>query len=186
MQYVNQYDSEANCSSVGEKTEQLFKNLAESKGYTVKNASKEENIFKHVDFFLAKLKKGEGVKSTSVDVKARKKNKRSDEFFDDDWTWLEFVNVNGQDGWLKGKAEFISFERAEDFVIVPREPLLNWAKEQIKIKNKGVSIKAMAKNAADAKYKYYTRSGRQDLLTQVHVNDVLSGVKGIKIWKKSD
>ena len=85
MQYVNQYDSGANCSSVGLNAERLFANLAESKGYVVKSATKEENIFKHIDFFLSKLKEGEGIKSTSVDVKARKKNERGDKFFNDDY-----------------------------------------------------------------------------------------------------
>jgi hypothetical protein len=186
MQYVNQYDSGANCSSVGFNAERLFVNLANSKGYTVKNASKEHNMFKHIDLYLSKLKGGEGIKTAAIDVKARKKSSRNSSCFNDNWIWLEFVNVNGDDGWLKGCADYIAFERKKDFVIVPRPALLFWSKDQIKIKNKGFSIKAMARNSADAKYKYYTRSGRQDLLTQVHINDVLSGVKGIKIWKKSD
>ena len=185
MQYVNQYDSGANCSSVGLNAERLFANLAESKGYVVKSATKEENIFKHIDFFLSKLKEGEGIKSTSVDVKARKKNERGDKFFNDDWTWVEFVNVHGQDGWLKGKAEFISFERAGDFVIVPRKGLFNWVKQAIADSNGGkITLKCKAKNARDARYKYYTREGRGDLLSQVRMKDILSNVEGIKIWKK--
>ena len=185
MTYINQYDAGAKCSSIGLKAEQSFVNLAKYKGYTVKNASEEHNMFKHIDFHLSKLKDGEGIKTATVDVKARKKSSRDSSYFNDNWIWLEFVNVNGDDGWLKGCADYIAFERKEDFVIVPRPSLLSWSKEKIRIRNKGFSIKAMAKNSADAKYKYYTRNGREDLLTQVHINDILSGVKGIKIWKKS-
>ena len=186
MAYINQYDAGASCSSIGLKAEQLFASLAESKGYAVKNASEEHNMFKHIDLYLSKLKDGEGVKTAAIDVKARKKSQRNSSHFNDDWVWLEFVNVNGNNGWLKGRADYIAFERKKDFIIVPRGPLLNWAKEQIKIKNKGISVKAMAKNVADSRYKYYTRGGREDLLTQVHINDILSGITGIKIWKKSN
>ena len=109
-----------------------------------------------------------------VDVKSRKKTSRKDKNFNDDWIWLELKNVQGKDGWLLGASTHIAFERENEFVLVPRNELFTWVKKAIAERNGGkITIKCKAKNARDAKYKYYTRWNRQDLLTQVHYDDML-------------
>ena len=62
------------------------------------------------------------------------KSKRSDKTFDDSIHWLELQNVQGKDGWLKGKAEYIAFRTLSKIIFVKREKLLSFALESIKDK----------------------------------------------------
>jgi flagellar basal body rod protein FlgG len=182
MAYVNQRDEGGKCSAIGEKAEVVFAELATQKGYKVTPASREENIHKHIDFILSKEKSSKVFK---IDVKARKKNKRKDSNFNDDWLWLEFDNVQGKDGWLKGKATHIAFEREGEFALVPRAELLEWSKKKIAENNGGrITIKAKVSSATKAKYKLYTRWRRQDLLTQVAYDDMIKEMENILIWTK--
>ena len=121
-----------------------------------------------------------------MDVKSRKRTSRKDKKFNDDWIWLEYRNVQGKNGWLAGESTHIAFERANEFVLVPRENLFNWSKKAIADHNGGkMTIKCKAKSARDARYKYYTRWERDDLLTQVSYEDMVKQVNGIEIWKKT-
>ena len=47
-----------------------------------------------------------------------------------------------------------------------------------------MTIKFKSKNAKDARYKYYTRWKRDDLLTQVRYEDMIKGISSIEIWEK--
>ena len=40
-----------------------------------------------------------------------KKKNRWDNNFQDDIAWVEGTNVRGEPGWVKGKADYIVFER---------------------------------------------------------------------------
>tara|TARA_Y100000592_G_scaffold50900_1_gene80458 strand:+ start:1178 stop:1732 length:555 start_codon:yes stop_codon:yes gene_type:complete len=184
MAYINKYDTGGKCSKVGHKAESDFASLAESKGWAVSKASRRDNMYKHIDFILRDM---DNLNSDHylVDVKSRKKTSRKDKNFNDDWIWLEFKNVQGKDGWLLGASTHIVFERENEFVLVPREELLSWARQAISDHNGGkVTIKCRAKNAREAKYKYYTRWNRDDLLTQVNYKDMIQGIKNIEIWAK--
>ena len=66
-------------------TEIKFASLFE----TFKEATKEENMYKHIDLIV------EGVK---VDVKGMKKVNRSDASINPDIHWIEFQNVRGNKG----------------------------------------------------------------------------------------
>lgn len=185
MPYVNRHDKNGECSLVGHKAEDDFSTLAEARGFDVSAASRYENMHKHIDFSLEKWGKNDDLIYMTVDVKSRKKTSRKDAKFNDDWIWLEFKNVNGNRGWLLGESTHIAFEREKEFVIVPRKELLNWAKQAIADRNGGkITVKCKAKNARDARYKYYTRWKREDLLTQVHHDDIIKGVNNIEIWQK--
>ena len=185
MAYINKYDKDGECSKVGHTSEYNFVMLAISRGWDVESASKSENMFKHIDFNLVK-KDEDSCLSMAVDVKSRKKTSRKDTKFNDDWIWLEFKNVRGDKGWLMGNATHIVFEREKEFTLVSREGLLGWAEQVIADRNGGkVSVKCKAKNARDAKYKYYTRWNRSDVLTQVNYQDMIKGVKNVEIWRKN-
>ncbi len=185
MPYVNKHDKDGQCSKIGHKAEADFASLAESKGWTVSKASKRDNMYKHIDFVLRDMENFDLDQCLLVDVKSRKKTSRKDKNFNDDWIWLELKNVQGKDGWLLGASTHIAFERENEFVLVPRNELFTWVKKAIAERNGGkITIKCKAKNARDAKYKYYTRWNRQDLLTQVHYDDILKGVNNIEIWQK--
>jgi hypothetical protein len=183
MAYVNKYDRGGKCSVVGHKSEGEFSALAEARGFNIHEASRYENMHEHWDFALDRWEdKDDDLVYMTVDVKARKKTRRKDTQFNDEWIWLEFMNVQGRKGWLKGNATHIAFERENDFVLVPRKDLLDWAKKEI-VSRHGTAP-ARAENARDARYKYYTRWKRQDVLSQVHMKDVIDGLENIEIWDK--
>ena len=184
MPYINKHDKDGQGSRIGHKAESDFASLAESKGWNVSKASRSDNMYKHIDFILRDMENLDSDHSL-VDFKSRKKTSRKDKKFNDDWIWLEFKNVQGKDGWLLGASTHIVFERENEFVLVPRNELFNWAKQAIADRNGGkITIKCKAKNAREAKYKYYTRWNRQDLLTQVNYEDMLKGINNIEIWQK--
>lgn len=188
MAYVNKHDKGGKCSLQGHSAEKSFVQLAEEKSFAVAAATRNANMFAHIDFVLTKTPEGATNPLTlKVDVKSRKRTSRKDTKFNDDWIWLEFRNVQGKNGWMKGESTHIAFEREKEFVLVPRLGLYKWAKQEI-IKRYGsgekMSIKCVAKNSADSRYKCYTRYGRQDLLTQVNYEEMLKGVNNIEIWSK--
>ena len=189
MAYVNKYDKGGDCSVMGHRAEGTFSNLAEARGFNVQEATRQENMHEHWDFALDRWgDKDDDLVYMMVDVKARKKTSRKDTKFNDEWTWLEFKNVRGDPGWLQGEASHIAFEREKDFVLVPRSTLLTWAEDEIQKRSRPQGkppTSSRAQNARDAKYKYYTRYNRNDLLTQVHIKDMIESVKGTKIWKKT-
>ena len=80
----------------------------------------------------------------SVDVKIMKKTSRSDASAQDKWIWVEFNNVNGNDGWLYGEADYIAFERQNNFTLVNRKELVKIAEELVDLKNT-VSSSKLAK-----------------------------------------
>lgn len=185
MAYVNKYDKSGECSQVGHKAEADFASLARDKGWKISAASKKDNMHKHIDFMMERSTSTNVDEYMQVDVKSRKKTSRKDKKFNDDWIWLEYQNVQGKLGWLLGESSHIVFERENEFVIVPREKLLEWSKKAIRDHNGGkMTIKCKAKNARDARYKYYTRWQRDDLLTQVHYQDMIEGIADVEIWTK--
>ena len=95
-------------NKVGLDTEDLFKSLMESRGHKVIKSSKQDDIYKHIDFY---------VNGYGIDVKGSRHL---------DCIWLETINVLGNDGWLKGKADFIVFDVVElkSFCVYNRQELL--------------------------------------------------------------
>ena len=183
MAYKNKYDKGGNCSVMGHRAEATFSDLAEARGFNIQEATRHQNMHEHWDLSLDRWNdEDDDLVYMMVDVKARKKTRRKDTQFNDEWIWLEFMNVQGRKGWLKGNATHIAFERENDFVLVPRKDLLYWAKKEITRRN-GVAP-ARAENARDARYKYYTRWQRKDVLSQVHMKDIISGVEGVIMWEK--
>jgi hypothetical protein len=118
-------------------------------------STEQEDMFDHIDVY---------VEDMSVDVKGLKKTNRDDETVDPDIHWIEFQNVNGDKGWLYGKATHIAFELLDSYLIIDRNVLYEFCKEKIvdrKIKNtKGL-------------YTLYRRKGRQDVLSIVLTEDLL-------------
>ena len=67
----------------GTDTENRFKTLLESEGYKVTKSNKQDDIHKHIDFY---------VNGFGVDVKGKRYTNT---------IWLEIQNVRGKNGWLK-------------------------------------------------------------------------------------
>jgi len=106
------------------------------------------------------------------DVKGMKKVNRWDNKTQDDIAWIEGTNVRGYPGWIKGKADYIVFERPEYWLIVDREELFKftWSKLEENNFRKGKNI-----------YEVYQRDGRLDKITMVPFKDIeqLTNVKRI-------
>ena len=94
----------------GTDTENRFKTLLESKGYKVEKSSKQDDIHKHIDFY---------VNGFGIDVKGKRYTNT---------IWLEIQNVRGKDGWLKGEAKYIAFDILDlkQFVFFKRKDLLEF------------------------------------------------------------
>lgn len=140
----------------GQGVEAMFAKLLNKRADEARAADLMEQ-FSHVDYFSD---------IGSIDVKSRKRVARNDADVQDDLVWLEFKNVQGNLGWLYGEADWIAFERAEDFVMVKRHDLALMAE-------KLCDVGARVSVGRDALYKGYQRSGRKDLLSIVKMSDVL-------------
>ena len=146
--------------NVGKQSEEKFVKAARQENFIVRKASREQNMYKHVDFFLEHDRF-----KFSVDVKARKKASRSDATFDDVWNWIEFKNVRGNPGWLYGEADYIALEREKDFILASREELKNFCEERVDQDDR-------VSSAYEAKYKCYQRAGNKDLITRIRMEDI--------------
>jgi hypothetical protein len=106
------------------------------------------------------------------DVKGMKKVNRWDNKQQDDIAWVEGTNVRGKPGWVKGKADYIVFERTDHWLLVQRQELLEHVESKLKENNfqKGKGV-----------YQIYQREGRQDKITMVPFEDIekINNVKRI-------
>jgi len=171
MRYRNRFDRTGQCSEDGDNAETLFIALASERGWSVQKASRKEQ-FLHIDYFLSQ----EGYKNYSFDVKARKRVKRADAETNDELIWIEWRNVAGNDGWLNGAANYIAFERENDFIIVERFQLKNLCEKIVK--------RDFVNNASDALYKIYQRKGRQDEISLIKFSDIFKNIK-YRVWPKN-
>jgi len=167
----NKYDKTGECIESGLGAEQIFDQIAESKNLEVKNARRRENIHKHIDKYITQESE-----TWSVDIKARKKTSRSDSSAQDDWIWIEFQNVKGNNGWLYGEADNIAFETQDSFVIVDRNSLVDYVEN-------AVDMGKPVRKSFLAKYKTYRRAGRNDLLTMVELSKIVENCNHF-VWEK--
>ena len=111
-------------------------------------------------------------KLLKFDVKGMKKVNRWDNKKQDDIAWVEGTNVRGKPGWVKGKADYIVFERNEYWLLVNRQELLNHIQD--KLKEKGYET-------GKGIYQIYQREGRLDKITMVPFQNIeqLTDIKKI-------
>jgi hypothetical protein len=132
----------------GKESEALFVSIMEARGATVVKSSRHEDINLHIDFYV----NGHG-----VDVKSGRTM---------DKIWLEVTNVRGDDGWLKGSAEFIAFHFDDKpcFMFFRRDDLLDF-----------VQANVIESTDSNKEYmKWYTRSDwdRKDLIAKVKYDHI--------------
>lgn len=165
MAYLNKRDTTGEAFVLGENAESSFFETAKKYEYEIWRSSEAEEI-RHIDFHI---KTTNGLKF-SVDVKSMKKTKRSDSTVNNDFLWVEFKNVLGFKGWLYGDADFIAFERENDFLIVNRKSLA-------RLCEKLVDLTRLNEDAKIPLYTAYQRKGRKDLLSLIKVTDILFNIK---------
>jgi len=118
-------------------------------------STENEDMFDHID-----LKVG----GVGIDVKGIKRYSMKDAEANPEIHWVEFQNVNGQKGWMYGKADYIAFELINEFLLIKREDLYNFCKEKI-----------VDRKVKDTKgfYTLYRRKGCKDVLSLVLTEDLL-------------
>ena len=149
----------------GQGVEAMFAKLLNERAIEAREADLREQ-FSHVDYVTDFGK---------IDVKARKRVARKDDDVQDELVWLEFKNVQGKFGWLYGKADWIAFEREDDFVLVKRSDLALMGEKLCAVGDR-------VSTGKDALYKGYQRRGRKDLLSIVKMSDVLK--LSHQLWTK--
>ena len=138
--------------SNGKRWEDVFGERAVKAGYTWVKSSKEVDMRLHIDGFLD----GYG-----VDVKASKSKFNM---------WLDYTNVRGYAGWLRGSAQYIAMRVAEDdfFAIFNRTDLLAFFLKE----RKGIAT-------TNKEYlKVYTREGNSDKIMRVSYDHIKHLQKG--------
>lgn len=81
--------------------------------------------------------------------------------------WTEARNVRGHKGWLYGKADYISFEKPKQFVVVGRVKLLEFMREKIAANNNEIVCIPQ-----EALYRIYTRKDRRDKISKALMSDM--------------
>ena len=87
----------------------------------IKWANNYQNIHEHWD-----VEGGLNGKTFKFDITGLKKKNRGDDKTQDKWAWIEGTNVEGSPGWIKGKADYIVFERENYWLMVNREELFKF------------------------------------------------------------
>lgn len=121
----------------------------------------EEDRFSHIDFWHTK--NGE---TFGVDIKG---NKLPSEL------WIEFKNVNGDPGWMYGKAKWIAFEIPDlgGFAVVKRDELRKWAEENVDTSSV-VTHKSKAYKRVYSRSAWKAHDGRpqRDRISMITVHDL--------------
>ena len=141
----------------------IMEAVSKTLGGKCNKSTDKEDIEDHIDFWWDSPKKGR----IGIDAKGIKKNKRTDDSYDDSIHWLELQNVRGKPGWLYGKAEYIAFRTKTKIIFVKRDKLLSFALEAIKGKE-------VVYDTPREFYVPYKRKkwGRDDLSIKVPTSDL--------------
>ena len=115
-------------------------------------------------------------KTSKFDVKEMKKINRWDPTTQDVLAWIEGTTNGGQEGWIKGLADYIVFERKDSWLVVNREELFEFTWDRLREKGFPPGKKA---------YHIYDRSkyGNKDKTTLVPFKDIET-LKDIKKLEK--
>lgn len=155
----------------GKKAEKIFLETAIREGVNfIRKATKEEDVKEHWDFLL---KDYNNVKFL-IDVKAHKHEYRNGPLLKD-WYWIEWKNVNGDKGWIHGKADYIAFIYFDKIYIYNRCELRDAADDLID-KTKIVKKASLAQNCI------YQRFGRKDQLSMIKITSLHSRISPEIIW----
>ena len=142
----------------GKKVESNFaKDLLTECGGEIKSSTKYEDISKHIDLWWKPIDKDKWV---SFDVKGLRKNKRYNNDFSYENTWLEVKNTSGNPGSLLGEEIYMAFETKDKWIISRREVLL----ENLRGK---IVDRIIYNFNPDEDFKMYQRKDRKDLIIRV-------------------
>lgn len=170
MAFKSHRDATGESYEKGKSAEDIFSNTCKKLGLKVEVANSYQEKVEHFDFIITDKREWK------VEVKAQKKTNRYDKNFNNDWIWVEFQGITGQEGWLYGSSDVIAFELSDHFLIVSTKMLRDFCE-------KNVDKSAFVSQAKDAKYKTYRREGRKDSVALIRLNDIKNIPKSTIIRK---
>ena len=116
-------------------------------------ASAQDDIHRHVDLWID---------NEGWDVKAAKKENRTDSNPNYNIHWIELRNVNGKKGWIFGEASFIAFELQDSWLCIPRKNIISSLVKKIDF--------TVFTTSKEEMYKVYRRKFRKDAIVKVPVS----------------
>ena len=148
----------------GRKVEDLVMTLTESTfGGKCSKSTNDEDMFDHIDFWWD-TPKGQKI---GVDVKGVKKLSRKDDKPTDKIHWIEYKNVNGNDGWIYTKAKYIAFKKFKTILFVDSNKLREYAEKV----SKDTKVEYLPQDERQL-YVLYQRPTRKDVIMIVPTSDL--------------
>ena len=156
-----------------------FRQKIRDRGWIFKQSTREEDMHDHVDCHVFVKDMGRVVRHMKIELKGRKYNCRANEGKREHrCQYIEFLNVNGDKGWLFGEADYIAIEGDSKFYLIERKAMITFCEDLF-----GVDLKQSLKNiekdlskhvwsTQPALHKLYRRRNRKDLVTQISMSDV--------------
>lgn len=160
---------DAASQEMGNKAELAFINMMPRYGWKLEAANSRQERIEHWDFRMTREHETLGHQMFTVEVKAMKKLGRRDPNPQDRYMWVELKNIDGGDGWVYGKADYIAFEMRDSFIMVRRTKLLQLIERKLAEGNH-----AWVNSPEDAVYKLYGRRDRRDEVTLIPVEDLMT------------
>ena len=151
-----------------------FLEIAKARHYKTRGPTKVEKRG-HIDIILSGLTPHKKISIITIDLKCCTNIKNCS----NKWHWIELRDPQGKPGWLYQEADFIAFERKQDFIIVNRQNLVHWVNTLNKIR----FDLPFVGQSWEAKYRLYRRPNKNESITQIQFDD-LCQVNDTHIWKK--
>ena len=131
----------------------------------VSRSTEDQDIYEHWDLSI----------KAKIDVKSLKKQSREDIRYDENFHWIELINVNGKRSWLYGDADYFAFETKDYWIVVEKMRLQKFIEDKCKGKVLG---------GVKDPYELYQRKNRKDIIVKVKTLDLFYIAK--QIIKKGD
>ncbi|MCK9428932.1 MAG: hypothetical protein M0R17_02840 [Candidatus Omnitrophica bacterium] len=149
----------------GQTAENLFiETLKKHNWELVSNSTENENTCSHFDFTVKFNNK-----TYKVDVKDHKRLSRRSERLRDMY-WIEWKNIFGGPGWIKGKSDYIAFKYFNQFKLYNRHELLGFCLRK-------TDFSKIVTDINEALYCIYTR--KKDQISLIKISDLETEVKPI-------
>lgn len=98
------YDRREVCFRNGTETEKLFEYLMAAKGIKFRKSDSKDDMINKIDYYIGKT-------DTPIQIKSTPQK-------EDGCRCIEFIDVNGNNGWMNSKSEIIVFETNTHFLFI--------------------------------------------------------------------